>query len=201
MTETRNVAILIFDDVELLDFCGPYEVFSVAASRSDVPPFRVYTIAAQAGPVIARNGLSVNPDYCLKDCPPPDLLVIPGGQGTRPLLQDDLLLGWIRKQHLSTELTLSVCTGSLLLAQAGLLQGLGATTHWGSLELLGTLAPQTQVQRDTRYVDNGHIITSAGISAGIDMSLHVVERLLGAEHAATTARHMEYDYWPQGRVD
>ena len=165
------------------------------------PPSAVYTIAAQAGPVIARNGLSVNPDYCLKDCPPPDLLVIPGGQGTRPLLQDDLLLGWIREQHLHTELTLSVCTGSLLLAQAGLLQGLGATTHWGSLELLGTLAPQTQVRRDTRYVDNGHIITSAGVSAGIDMSLHVVERLLGAEYAATTARHMEYDYWPQGRVD
>ena len=99
MTETRNVAILIFDDVELLDFCGPYEVFSVAASHSEDSPFRVYTIAAQAGPVIARNGLSVNPDFSLKDCPSQDLLVIPGGQGTRPLLQDEALLGWIRKQH------------------------------------------------------------------------------------------------------
>ncbi len=201
MTEPRNVAILIFDDVELLDFCGPFEVFSVAASHSEVPPFRVYTIAGKPGPVIARNGLSVNPDFNLKDCPTPDLLVIPGGQGTRPLLQDEALLGWIREQYARTELTLSVCTGSLLLAQAGLLQGLSATTHRGSLDLLASLAPETQVLRDTRYVDNGRIVTSAGISAGIDMALHIVERLLGAEHAAATARHMEYEYWPQGRVD
>ena len=201
MTETRNVAILIFDDVELLDFCGPYEVFSVAASRNSPPPFRVCTLAVKPGPVIARNGLSINANYGLHDCPPPDLLVIPGGQGTRPLLKDEALLGWLREQDARSELTLSVCTGSLLLARAGLLQGLRATTHWGSLGLLEALAPGTQVLRDTRYVDNGRIITSAGISAGIDMSLHVVERLLGVEHAAATARHMEYDYWPQGRVD
>lgn len=201
MTEARNVAILIFDGVELLDFCGPYEVFSVAAAHSEEPPFRVYTIAGKPGPVSARNGLSVNPDYSLKDCPPPDLLVIPGGQGTRPLLQDEALLGWIREQHTRTELTLSVCTGSLLLAQAGLLPGMSATTHWGSLELLAALAPETQVLSDTRYVDNGRIVTSAGVSAGIDMALHVVERLLGAEQAAIVARRMEYDYWPQGRMD
>ena len=201
MTDTRAVAILIFDDVELLDFCGPYEVFSVASSRRDPPPFRVFTVAGEAGPVVARNGLSVNPDFTLENCPPPDLLIVPGGQGTRPLLKDAALLDWIREQKSRCELTLSVCTGSLLLAQAGLLEGLRATTHWGSLDLLASLAPSTRVLADTRYVDNGRIITSAGISAGIDMSIHVVERLLGSEHAASTARHMEYDYWPQGRVN
>ena len=201
MTETRNVAILVFDDVEVLDFCGPFEVFSVAASRRDPPPFRVFTVAQRPGPVIARNGLSVNPDHGLHDCPAPDLLVIPGGQGTRPLLEDETLLAWIRERDSRCELTLSVCTGSLLLARAGLLAGLRATTHWGSLELLEALAPDTEVLGETRYVDNGRIITSAGISAGIDMSLHIVERLLGADHAALTARHMEYDYWPRGRVD
>lgn len=199
MTETRNVAVLVFDDVELLDFCGPLEVFSVAAGRGDAPAFRVYTIAGQEGPLRARNGTRFIPDFGLHNCPPPDLLVIPGGQGTRSLLQDEALLAWLREQHARCELTLSVCTGSLLLAQAGLLRGLRATTHWGSLDLLASLAPETRVMCDTRYVDNGRIITAAGISAGIDMALHVVERLLGTEHAATTARHMEYDYWPQGR--
>ncbi|MCY3720097.1 MAG: DJ-1/PfpI family protein [Anaerolineaceae bacterium] len=201
MNETRAVAILIFDDVEVLDFCGPFEVFSVASSRCDPPPFRVYTVASRAGPVIARNDLSVNPDFSLENCPPPDLLIVPGGQGTRPLLKDTALLDWLREQDSRCELTLSVCTGSLLLAQAGLLEGLRATTHWGSLDLLASLAPSTRVLDDVRYVDNGGIITSAGISAGIDMSLHVVERLLGSEHAARTARHMEYDYWPEGRVN
>ncbi|MCY3945617.1 MAG: DJ-1/PfpI family protein [Anaerolineaceae bacterium] len=201
MTDTRVVAILIFDDVEVLDFCGPYEVFSIASSRSNPPPFRVCTVAGVAGPVIARNGLSVNPDFSLENCPPPDLLVVPGGQGTRPLLKDTALLDWIREQDSRCEMTLSVCTGSLLLAQAGLLEGLSATTHWGSLDLLACLAPSTHVLEDTRYVVNGRLITSAGISAGIDMSLHVVERLLGSEHAARTARHMEYDYWPEGRVN
>ncbi len=200
MTDTRAVAILIFDDVELLDFCGPYEVFSVASSRRDPPPFNVFTVACKAGRVVARNGLSVNPDFSLENCPAPDLLIVPGGQGTRPLLKDAALLEWIRKQDSRCELTLSVCTGSLLLAQAGLLEGLRATTHWGSLDLLASLASSTRVLDDARYVDNGRIITSAGISAGIDMSLHVVERLLGSEQAARTARHMEYDYWPEGRV-
>ena len=199
MTEPRNVAILVFDDVELLDFCGPYEVFSVAAGRGDSPAFRVYTVAAEEGLVRTRNGPEFQPEFGLEDCPPADLLVIPGGQGTRPLLRDAALLAWIRTQSTRCELTLSVCTGSLLLARAGLLKGLSATTHWGSLELLATLAPDTEVPGDRRYVDNGRIITSAGISAGIDMALHVVERLLGEEHAAVTARHMEYEYWPQGR--
>ncbi len=201
MFDTRTVVILIFDDVEILDFCGPYEVFSVASSRRDPAPFQVCTVAGKAGPVIARNGLSVNPDYALENCPAPDLLIVPGGQGTRPLLKDKTLLDWIREQDSRCELTLSVCTGSLLLAQAGLLEGLRATTHWGSLDLLAAMAPSTQVLDDARYVDNGRIITSAGIAAGIDMSLHVVARLLGSEHAAQTARHMEYDYWTQGRMN
>lgn len=191
---TRNVAILIFPHVEVLDFCGPYEVFGVTG-RTDPVPFHVYTIAASKDPVWARNGLSVNPAYTLEDCPAPDLLLIPGGWGTRALLNDETLLEWIKAQSERVELLLSVCTGSLLLAKAGLLEGLSATTHFGSLDLLQTLSPSTTVQRDERFVDNGTIITSAGISAGIDMSLYVVSKLLGKEVADDTARHMQYDYW------
>jgi len=141
-----------------------------------------------------RNGLSVNPHYRLDDCPQPQLLLIPGGQGTRPLLKKPLLLEWLRAKSASAELTLSVCTGSLVLAKAGLLDGLSTTTHWGALDLLRELAPKATVHADRRYVDNGRIICAAGVAAGIDMSLHVVERLLGADVATTTARYVEYPW-------
>ncbi len=190
----RNVAILIFPDVEILDFCGPFEVFSVA-SRVAVPgAFQVFTIAEAPGPVRTYNGLSVNPHFRLDDCPPPQLLLIPGGLGTRPLLNNAPLLDWIRTQSAKAELTLSVCTGSLLLAKAGLLEDQAATTHAAAMDLLRQLAPNSTVHPDRRYVDNGPIITSAGIAAGIDMSLHVVERLHGAEAASTTATYMEYPW-------
>ncbi len=191
----RNVAILIFDDVEVLDFCGPFEVFAVTGVNDEVKPFNVYTVAEDARPVIARNGLSVNPAYTLHDCPPPDILIIPGGVGTRREMHNQILLDWIKHHSQPAELLLSVCTGSLLLANARLLDGLSATTHWGAIQLLQELAPESQVLENTRFVDNGRVITSAGISAGIDMSLHVVARLLGTEKAAETARYMEYDYW------
>ncbi len=193
----RNVGILIFPDVEILDFCGPFEVFSVA-SRVAVPgAFQVFTIAEGPGPVRTYNGLSVNPHYRLDDCPPPHLLLVPGGLGTRPLLNNAPLLDWIRTQSAKAELTLSVCTGSLLLAKAGLLEGQAATTHAAAMDLLRQLAPNSTVHPDRRYVDNGPIITSAGIAAGIDMSLHVVERLHGAEAAIKTATYMEYP-WQTG---
>ena len=195
MTTPRNVAILIFDDVEVLDFCGPFEVFAVTGTYDDFKPFNVYTVSENPGPVIARNGLSINPSYTIADCPTPDILVVPGGFGTRREMNNKLLLDWIIHQAEPAELLLSVCTGSLLLANARLLDGLNATTHWGAIDLLKELAPQANVHENTRYLDNGKVITSAGISAGIDMSLHVVARLLGPEKAAETARYMEYDYW------
>ena len=195
MRETRTVGILIFDDVEVLDFCGPFEVFSVTG-MDDEKPFRVFTLAASS-PVTAKNGLSVNPTYSLEDAPRMDILLVPGGWGTRRLLDNEEILHWIRKQHCETELTVSVCTGSLLLAKAGLLDEVEATTHHAAFDLFQRVAPRTKLREDLRVVDNGRIITSGGISAGIDMAFHVVARLLGDDVASETARYMEYDWSPQ----
>lgn len=195
---TRNVAILIFDEVEVLDFCGPFEVFGVAGLRSPGErPFYAYTIAEKSEPVSARNGLSINPNFTLADCPQSDILLVPGGWGTRGVIQNEALVNWVREQAGRVELVLSVCTGALVLAKAGLLEGLSATTHFQALNELRDLAPTTTLCLDQRYVDNGQVVLSAGISAGIDMSLYVVARLLGEEQANETARYMQYDYWPQ----
>jgi transcriptional regulator GlxA family with amidase domain len=196
MHKTRNVGILIFDDVEVLDFCGPFEVFSVAGKQIAPGAFNVFTIGRSLDPNSARNGLSVNPKFTFDEAPAIDVLLVPGGLGTRPLMHDTALIEWIRKRAALAELVLSVCTGALLLARAGLLDGLDATTHHGALELLGEVAPNTTVHDDARFVDNGRVITSAGIAAGIDMSLYVVAKLLGAETAVATARHMEYPWSP-----
>lgn len=193
MQKTRNVGILIFEDVEVLDFCGPFEVFSVAGRQIAPGAFNVFTIGRSLDPVLARNGLSVNPKTTLAAAPPLQILLIPGGIGTRPLIHDAPLIAWIVERAAQAELVLSVCTGALLLGKAGLLDGLSATTHHGALELLAEVAPQTTVRDDVRFVDNGRTITSAGISAGIDMSLHVVKKLLGDETASATARHMEWE--------
>jgi transcriptional regulator GlxA family with amidase domain len=190
----RNVAILIFDDVEVLDFCGPFEVFSTTGQRPGA--FRVYTVAEKPDPVTARGGLSVNPAYTIADCPPPDILLVPGGFGTRREMRNAALTEWIKTQAQTAERILSVCTGALLLAKAGLLDGLEATTHWAAMDLLREAAPNTTVHADRRYVDNGRIILSAGVAAGIDMSLYVVAKLHGAETAQETARNMEYDWEP-----
>ena len=198
---TRNVAILIFDEVEVLDFCGPFEVFAV--TREDdagEKPFHVYTVAEKPGPVIARHGFSVNPAYTIHDCPAPDILLVPGGQGTRREINNPALMAWIAEQAGRVELLLSVCTGSLMLAKAGLLDSLRATTYHTAFDRLADLAPTATLCPGLRYVDNGHIITSAGISAGIDMSLHVVGRLLGEAAARATARQMEY-FWQPGAVE
>lgn len=190
---TRNVAILMFDDVEVLDFAGPFEVFSVTSELSKGEgPFAVSTVAVHPGAVNARNGLSVNPDCTISDCPPPDILIVPGGQGTRKLIDNSAVINWIKDSARTAELVLSVCTGSLLLAKAGLLEGLAATTHHQVLDLLRELAPNTTIIENQRFVDNGKIITSGGIAAGIDMSLHVVGKLLGTAQAEQTAEHMEY---------
>src|SRR5215813_4175482 len=196
MPTARNVAILIFEDVEVLDYCGPFEVFSVANRFTDPPAFNVFTLAANAGPVLTRGGLSVDPHHRLTDCPRPDLLLVPGGQGTRREMHNLALIDWIKARSQDAELVLSVCTGALLLAKAGLLDGLEATTHHGAIDLLRQCAPQTTVHADRRFVDNGMVVCSAGIAAGIDMSLHVVGRLLGQEVAHKTARQMEYPWEP-----
>jgi transcriptional regulator GlxA family with amidase domain len=198
---TKKVVIFMFDDVEVLDFAGPFEVFSVTSelnssdSLSDnfaSRPFSVLTVAEHPGVVNARNGLNINPDCTIADCPPPDILIIPGGKGTRKLINNSAVIDWIKSCTLTAELVLSVCTGALLLAKAGLLEGLTATTHHQALELLRELAPNTTVVENQRFVDNGKIITSGGITAGIDMSLYVISKLLGTQKAEQTAKHMEY---------
>ena len=196
MDHLRNVAILIFDEVEVLDFCGPFEVFSVTGRRENLNPFNVYTVAEKEQPILARNRLSVNPCYTIRNCPQPDILVVPGGLGTRREIHNPILIDWIKSCSHKADLVLSVCTGALLVAKAGLLEGLAATTHHGAMELLKEMAPHTLVQANKRIVDNGRIIVSAGVSAGIDMSLHVVAKLFGKEQALDTAQYMEYDWKP-----
>lgn len=197
----RNVAILLFDEVEVLDFAGPFEVFSVAGRRNNLEPFAVYTVAEKDGPITARNQLSVNPRYTIATCPPPHILIVPGGFGTRREMHNEALLAWIRQTAERAELVLSVCTGALMLATAGLLDGLSATTHFNALELLAKTCPSARMMPGRRFVDNGKVIVSAGVSAGIDMSFHVVARLLGVELAIETARYMEYDWDPDAGAD
>ena len=204
----RHVAILLFDEIEVLDFAGPFEVFGVTGRQSkqtrfSEPPFHVFTVA-ERGPVYARNGLVITPTYTLNDHPKPDLILIPGGgsylpdgtpAGSRREMNNPAILNWIKRHAGGAELVLSVCTGSLILANTGLLDGLSATTHFLALPGMAEQHPQITLCPNERWVDNGKIITSAGISAGIDMSLYVVNRLLGTDVALETARYMQYDYW------
>ncbi len=191
----RNVAIMIFDDVEVLDFCGPFEVFAVSRDKDDgvTQLFNVFTVAENDAPVIARNGLSVNPNYTLENCPKPDIFLIPGGRGTRKAIDNPTLLQWIIDAEPEAELVLSVCTGAFLLGKVGLLDGLAATTYHTEFDTLQTIAPAVTVKRGERFVDNGRVVTSAGISAGIDMSLYIVSKLHGKAQALYTAQRMEYD--------
>jgi transcriptional regulator GlxA family with amidase domain len=194
VSQPKNIAILIFDDVEVLDFSGPFEVFSVTGLRKNDVPFNAYTVAEKTGPVLARSQLSINPRYTFHDCPPPDILLVPGGLGTRREMHNAVLIDWIKDCAQQAELVLSVCTGALLLARAGLLEGLMATTHHGALDELKAVAPNAIIRPDRRFVDNGKIILSGGISAGIDMAFHIVSRLLGRDTALETAKYMEYDW-------
>jgi transcriptional regulator GlxA family with amidase domain len=190
----KNIAIYIFNEVEVLDFCGPFEVFSVTGRRGGLQPFNVYTVAQEARPVSTRGALSINPHYSFDDCPRAEILLIPGGRGTRTELHKQEVLDWVNRSAVDADLVLSVCTGSLILGQAGLLDGLTATTHHLALEEFEKIAPRTKIDASQRFVDNGKIVTSAGISAGIDMSLHIVARLLGKQCAVETASYMEYDW-------
>jgi len=192
----RNVAILIFDDVEVLDFAGPHEVFTVAGDMIRPPPFYVFEVSKTGAAVLARGRLLATPRYSIDTCPEPDILVIPGGMGVRPLLKDERLVAWIAAKAARAELILSVCTGALLLAEAGLLAGLRATTHHGAFEHLALISPGTRIVKDERFVESSErIVTSGGISAGIDMSLHIVRKLLGEAARATVVEEMEYGEW------
>ncbi|MBI4507948.1 MAG: DJ-1/PfpI family protein [Chloroflexi bacterium] len=198
-----RVGTLLFDDVTVTDFTGPYDVFRAARplgvpAAVPRPLFAIFTVA-EYDVVHCNGGLRVLADHRLDDHPPIDLLVVPGGFGTRREVDNARLIAWIGRVARQAQLATSVCTGALLMAKAGLLDGRPATTHWASVEWLRSAFPQVQVQTGVRYVDAGQIVSSAGVSAGIDMALHVVERLHGPAVAAQTARQLEYDYWESAR--
>ncbi len=188
----RNVAIFVHEGVELLDFAGPGEVFAAAQFGQ---AFRVYTVAATRDPIKSQGFLTITPEFTLADCPKPDLIVLPGGATGVPM-KDPKVIEWVKSASGDSEVVLSVCTGAFLLAKAGLLDGKEATTHWGSIERLKAMAPKATVHAERRVVDNGKVVTAAGVSAGIDGSLHVVARLLGEKVAKDTARYMEYRWEP-----
>jgi len=195
----KHVGIVLFNDIEVLDFCGPFEVFSATRlneeKRRDEPsPFEVSLISETLSQVTTTGGMRVMPQYSFENCPPIDILVVPGGWGTRKELNNPVMLEWLRKQAAEVETLTSVCTGSMLLGFAGLLDGLHATTHWRSLDWMRDSFPEVIVEYEQHVVSDGHVLTSAGISAGIDMALKVVARYYGEEIAKATAAHMEYHF-------
>jgi transcriptional regulator GlxA family with amidase domain len=188
----RRVAICVWNEAELLDFSGPGEVFAAADGGA---AFEVYTVGESDAPIVSQGFLRVTPQYSIANCPRPDVIVLPGG-GIHHLSVNASMVSWLITAAASAEVVLSVCTGAFLLAAAGLLDGLEATTWYGAIDRLRAAAPRTRVYADRRFVDNGRYVTSAGVSAGIDAALHVVARLLGTEKARETARYMEYDWDP-----
>jgi transcriptional regulator GlxA family with amidase domain len=194
-----NVGVLVFDGVALLDVAGPVDVLTRARLEPGVESrraedgalFDVFTVAKTKAPVTATGGVALVPRYSFGDVPHVDLLLVPGGFGTRPLLQDQETIEWIRRTASSARRTASVCTGALLLARAGLLDGRRATTHWGAFGLLASLARDVVVDREARFVDDG-VMTSAGVASGMDLALHIVETLFGRAVADETARYLEY---------
>lgn len=193
---TMSVALYLFPKVEVLDFAGPYEVFTTASRvhgrrhPGAELPFRVFTVARSREPVRARAGLRALSDHALADCPPIDLLLVPGGV-VDDEVADAELVRWVRERSAAATLTASVCTGAFILAEAGLLDGRAATTHWEDVADLRARYPRVDVREDLRWVDEGRIVSSAGIAAGIDMSLHLVARFAGPELARATARQMD----------
>ncbi|WP_306601090.1 DJ-1/PfpI family protein [Geothrix sp. 21YS21S-2] len=200
--DRRLVGILIFNDVEVLDFCGPFEVLSVtrldeARRREEPSPFEVVLVAGTPEAVTTSGGMRVIPAATFADCPPLDILLVPGGMGTRREMLNEPLLAFVRAQAERCALVASVCTGALVLGKAGLLAGLRATTHWRSLGLMRELFADVAVDEASNVVDEGRVMTSAGIAAGIDLALRIVQRFHGEAVARATARHMEYPF-PDG---
>lgn len=193
MERARNVAMLIYEKVDLLDIAGAFDVFAVSSNWSK--DFKVYTVGQKHDPVNTVSGLTILPKYNLDNCPLPDILIVPGGLGSRTEMNNATLTSWISQVAASAEIVLSVCTGALLLAKANLLDGLRVTTNRNAFDLLREIAPpDATIVEDVRYVDNGKIVMSAGVTAGFDAALYVVERLFGEERALAAATKIEY-HW------
>jgi transcriptional regulator GlxA family with amidase domain len=191
-----NIGIVLFDGAEELDWAGPWEVLAAWAEQWPDDGVSVYTISAGGGPIRSAKGLRVLADHTWASAPPPDVLVYPGGRGTRAQLGDEANRARLRELASRGALMTSVCTGSLVYADAGLLDGRPATTHWDSLDLLGELGEGIDVRAEDRFVDDGDVVTAGGVSAGIDMALHLVGRLHSPERAKEVRRYIQYDPEP-----
>jgi len=194
-----TVGIVIFDQVEVLDVAGPFEAFSVTRlneerRREQSSPFRILLVSERKGQVSAIGGLRFTPDVTIDDCPALDLLIVPGGWGTRKEVKNNTLLRWIADRAAKTRLTASVCTGSSLLGKAGLLDGREATTHWRAFDFLRDAAPTALIRQDVLFTLDDPIFTSAGVSAGIDLAIRIVSHFFGTKIGQATARQMEYPY-------
>lgn len=194
--DTKHIGIVLFDDIEELDAVGPWEVLSSWTLTHPEDGYAVSCLSRAGGLVRCAKGLVLQAQYSYLDVPALEVLIYPGGQGTRAQLKDEEQLDWVRRQRQATPLMTSVCTGALVYAAAGLLSDRPATTHWGALDLLGSLDPSIDVRPDERFVDDGDVITSAGVSAGIDMALHLVDRLAGTDRAREVRREIQYDPAP-----
>lgn len=193
----RNLAILIFDGVQIIDYTGPYETFGHAYSN-DGPVFNIYTVSEKATPITTAMGMTVTPKYSFENAPWANVLLIPGGD-VQKQVASPAVIAWLQLQSKDAEVVMSVCNGAFILAKAGLLDGLEATTTAGLIPMLRQVAPKTKVVDDRRFVDNGKIITTAGLSSGIDGSLHVIERFLGRGTAQMAALGMEYNWDPESK--
>jgi transcriptional regulator GlxA family with amidase domain len=191
-----TIGIALFDGAEELDWAGPWEVLAAWAEQWPDDGVRVLTLAREQRPVTCAKGLRVLPDETWESAPPLDVLVYPGGRGTRPQLGDEAVRSWIRGLASGGTLVTSVCTGALVLADAGLLDGKPATTHWDNFDELAPLGRDIELRPDDRFVDAADVITAAGVSAGIDMALHLVARLHSAERAREVRRYIQYDPEP-----
>ncbi|VFJ14599.1 DJ-1/PfpI family protein [Candidatus Nitrosocosmicus franklandus] len=195
----KTVGILIFDNVEVLDVAGPFEVFSVTRldeNKRDYTdsPFRIYLIAEKEYVIRAIGGLKLTPDYTFNNCPKLDLFIVPGGWGTRSEINNLNLIQNIHNLSQNSSLTASVCTGSSLLGKAGLLEGKMATTHWRTFNFLGTTAPNAKIKRNVLFTEDQKIFTSAGVTSGISLALHLVSYFFGLDVGMATARFMEFPY-------
>jgi len=198
VAKKRNVALFVYDGMEVLDFGGPAEVFAVASIKTNsgkwVAPFNVYTVALTTEPITSQGFVKIQPNYSIRNCPKPDILVVPGG-ATSTSRKTPEVIEWIKNSSKTTEVIMSVCTGAFLLGDAGLLIDQKATTWYGSIPRFRETYKNTEVLENVRFVDNGKIVTTAGVSAGIDGALHIVQRLISKKAAKETATYMEYDKW------
>jgi transcriptional regulator GlxA family with amidase domain len=196
MTEPRHIGIFFFPEMEELDAVGPWEILAAWTQTYPEDGYALSSVAREHSPIRCAKGLTVHAEHSRNDAPAYDVLLHPGGRGTRPMLTDDDHLGWVREQRARASLMTSVCTGSLVYAAAGLLHGRPATTHWGSVDLLAELDDTIDVRPEDRFVDDGDVVTSAGVSAGIDMALHLVARLSSVDRARQVRRYVQYDPRP-----